>query len=60
MAICPQPGTSRRHRAHPVFPYLLRHRVITQWNDVWTMDIANEKPELHRPALPVQAWKQRD
>ena len=21
-AIAPQPGTSRRHRAHPVFPYL--------------------------------------
>ncbi len=38
-AICPQPGTSRRHRAHPVFPYLLRHRVITQPNEVWAMDI---------------------
>ena len=38
-AICPQPGTSRRHRAHPVYPYLLRHRVITQPNDVWAMDI---------------------
>lgn len=38
-AICPQPGTSRRHRAHPVFPYLLRHRSITQPNDVWAMDI---------------------
>jgi putative transposase len=38
-AICPQPGTSRRHRAHPVFPYLLRHRTITQPNEVWAMDI---------------------
>lgn len=38
-AICPQPGTSRRHRAHPVFPYLLRHRAITQPNEVWAMDI---------------------
>ena len=38
-AICPQPGTSRRHRAHPVYPYLLRHRAITQPNDVWAMDI---------------------
>ena len=35
----PQPGTSRRHRAHPVYPYLLRHRVVTQPNDVWAMDI---------------------
>lgn len=38
-AVCPQPGTSRRHRAHPVFPYLLRHRTITRPNEVWAMDI---------------------
>src|SRR5665213_1663801 len=38
-AVCPQPGTSRRHRAHPVYPYLLRHRAITTPNDVWAMDI---------------------
>lgn len=35
----PQPGTSRRHRAHPVYPYLLRQRAITQPNEVWAMDI---------------------
>ena len=38
-AIAPQPGTSRRHRAHPVYPYLLRHRTITTPNEVWAMDI---------------------
>ena len=38
-AVCPQPGTSRRHRAHPVFPYLLRQRTITRPNEVWAMDI---------------------
>jgi len=38
-AITPQPGTSRRHRAHPVHPYLLRHRTITRPNAVWAMDI---------------------
>jgi len=38
-AICPQPGTSRRHRAHPVYPYLLRHTSITRPNHVWAMDI---------------------
>lgn len=38
-AICPQPGTSRRHRAHPVYPYLLRNRLITRANEVWAMDI---------------------
>src|SRR5471032_582415 len=38
-AICPQPGTSRRHRTHPVYPYLLRHKTITRPNEVWAMDI---------------------
>jgi putative transposase len=38
-ALAPQPGTSRRHRAHPVFPYLLRGRAITRPNQVWAMDI---------------------
>lgn len=38
-ALAPQPGTSRRHRAHPVFPYLLRGRAIIQPNQVWAMDI---------------------
>jgi len=38
-AMTPQPGTSRRHRAHPVYPYLLRHRTITRPNEVWAMDI---------------------
>ena len=32
-AICPQPGAGRRHRAHPSYPDLLRHRTITQPND---------------------------
>jgi len=39
VAMVPQPGTSRRHRAHPVYPYLLRHRTITRPNEVWAMDI---------------------
>ena len=39
VAMVPQPGTSRRHRGHPVYPYLLRHRVITAPNAVWAMDI---------------------
>ena len=38
-AVSPQPGTSRRHRGHPLFPYLLRHRAITQPNEVWAMDV---------------------
>ena len=38
-AVAPQPGTSKRHRAHPVYPYLLRHQTITRPNHVWAMDI---------------------
>ena len=38
-AVAPQPGTSKRHRAHPVYPYLLRHRTILRPNEVWAMDI---------------------
>ena len=38
-AVAPQPGTSTRHRAHPVYPYLLRHRTVTRPNEVWAMDI---------------------
>ncbi len=38
-AMCPQPGTSRRHRGHPVYPYLLRNRAITRPNEVWAMDM---------------------
>ena len=38
-AVAPQPGTSKRHRGHPVYPYLLRHLPITRPNHVWAMDI---------------------
>lgn len=38
-AIAPQPGSSKRHRTHPVFPYLRRGRPITRPNQVWAMDL---------------------
>ena len=38
-AIYRRPRTSARHSAHPVFPYLLRGRVIDQPNQVWATDI---------------------
>ena len=38
-AIYRHTNTSRRHPAHPVFPYLLRHRLIDQPNQVWAADI---------------------
>lgn len=38
-AIYRRPKTTRRHPAHPVFPYLLRKLAITRPNHVWAADI---------------------
>lgn len=38
-ALYRRPNTSRKHPAHPVFPYLLRHLTIERANQVWAMDI---------------------
>jgi putative transposase len=38
-AIYKKPNTSRRHAAHPVYPYLLRNLTIDRPNHVWAADI---------------------
>ena len=38
-ALYRKPNASRRHPAHPVFPYLLRGLSIIRPNQVWAMDI---------------------
>ena len=38
-AIYKKPNTSKRHAAHPVYPYLLRNKTIAQPNQVWAADI---------------------
>jgi putative transposase len=38
-AVYRRPKTSQRHRAHPVFPYLLRSLTIDRPNHVWAADI---------------------
>ncbi len=38
-ALYRKPNTSRRHAAHPIYPYLLRHLSIKQSNHVWATDI---------------------
>jgi len=38
-ALYRKPNTSRRHAAHPVYPYLLRHLSIERSNYVWATDI---------------------
>ena len=39
-AIYPKPKTSRPHRQHKVYPYLLRNLTVERANQVWTADIA--------------------
>ena len=39
-ALYRKPNTSKRHPAHPVYPYLLRNLTITRSNHVWAADIA--------------------
>lgn len=38
-ALYRKPNTSRKHPAHPVFPYLLRELSIERANQVWALDI---------------------
>lgn len=38
-AVMPGPHTSKRHKNHPVYPYLLRNLPITYPNQVWATDI---------------------
>ncbi len=38
-ALYRKPNTSKRNKAHRIYPYLLRGRTITQANQVWAMDI---------------------
>ena len=38
-AIAPGPHTSKRHKNHPVYPYLLRDLDINRKNQVWATDI---------------------
>lgn len=38
-AVLPGPHTSKRHKDHKVYPYLLRDLAITRANQVWATDI---------------------
>lgn len=38
-ALYQRPRTTKPHPGHKVFPYLLRHRKITEPNQTWAMDI---------------------
>jgi len=37
-ALCPQPGTSKAHPGHKIYPYLLRKLAIERSNQVWALD----------------------
>ena len=37
-SLAPQPGTSKACPGHTIYPYLLRHTVVTRANQVWALD----------------------
>ena len=37
-ALAPQPGTSKAHPGHKIYPYLLRNLPVTRANQVWALD----------------------
>ena len=37
-ALAPQPGTSKAHPGHKIYPYLLRELAVTRANQVWALD----------------------
>lgn len=39
VALAPGPHTSRRNKAHKVYPYLLRNLAVTRANQVWCADV---------------------
>ena len=38
--LVPQPGTSKAHPGHKIYPYLLRNLAVTCANQVWALDAA--------------------
>lgn len=39
MSVAPKPNTSKRNKAHKIYPYLLRDLIINRPNQVWCTDI---------------------
>ncbi len=53
-ALYQKANTSRRHPAHPVYPYLLRGLAIDTPNQVWAMDTTYSTPSQRSP--PAWGW----
>jgi putative transposase len=59
-ALGPKPKLSRRHPAHPVFPYLLRDLAVDRPNQVWATDITYlSLPGGHAYLCAVLDWHSR-
>lgn len=48
-ALYRKPNTSRRHAAHPIYPYLLKNLPIERPNHAWAMDITYGTPSQRGP-----------
>jgi hypothetical protein len=58
-ALYRKPNTSKKHPAHPVFPYLLRDKAIERANQAWALDtrVRHQVPLLASPlrARPIKS-----
>ena len=55
IGVAPGPHTSRRHRAHPVYPYLLRSVTAAYPNHIWGIDITYVRLCACRPAGSISS-----
>jgi putative transposase len=59
-ALVPQPGTSKPNKANHIYPYLLRHRKITEVDEVWCADITYIPMEKgHAYLVAIMDWHSR-
>ena len=59
-ALVPQPGTSKPNKANHIYPYLLRHRQITEVDEVWCADITYIPMEKgHAYLVAIMDWHSR-
>jgi putative transposase len=59
-ALVPKPGTSKPNKANHIYPYLLRHRKITEVDEVWCADITYIPMEKgHAYLVAIMDWHSR-
>lgn len=59
-ALVPQPSTSKPHRDHTIYPYLLRKRKVREVDEVWCADITYiPMAKGHAYLVAIMDWHSR-